>query len=239
MHMVERAIIIAAGMGKRMHPVTLDTPKPLVDVNGVRIIDTIIHGLQKNGITEIYVVVGYLKEKFRCLKTEYPGLALVANPYYAVCNNVSSLYVVRDHLRNAMILDGDQIIYNAEALAPDFERSGYNSVWVDESTDEWLQTVENGVVTSCSRTGGKHGWKLYGISRWNAADGEKLKMHVELEFAMKQNRQIYWDDIVMFCHSNEYELGVRPMQTGDVVEIDSLQELASLDKKYEKYGEVT
>ncbi len=52
--------------------------------------------------------------------------------------------MAREHLENAIILDGDQIIYHPEILAPEFERSGYNSVWTDDETDEWLQTVENG-----------------------------------------------------------------------------------------------
>ena len=49
---VERAIIMAAGLGNRMHPVTLTTPKPLVKVNGVRMIDTVIDGLHENEIYE-------------------------------------------------------------------------------------------------------------------------------------------------------------------------------------------
>ena len=87
-----------------------------------------------------------------------------------------------------------------------------NSVWTDDETDEWLQTVENGIVTGCSRTGGKGGWQLYSISRWTAEDGKRLKGHLEQEFEVKKNRQIYWDDVAMFCYPKEYQLGIRPMK---------------------------
>ncbi len=236
MHKVERAIIMAAGMGNRMKPVTLSVPKPLISVNGERMIDTVIKALHKNGIFEIYVVVGYLKEQFKPLEKQYKGLTLVENPYFETCNNISSLYAVRDKIQNAIILDGDQIIYNDKILSPEFERSGYNAVWTDGETDEWLLDVKDGVVQSCSRTGGKGGWQLYSISRWSAEDGVKLKKHLETQFEEKKNRQIYWDDVALFCYPDEYELGIRPMTYDDIVEIDGFDELVKIDKNYENFG---
>ena len=228
---------MAAGKGERLSPVTLTTPKPLVRVNGVRMIETAINALHINGINEIYVVTGYLRECFGELKREYPEIQLIENPYFDRCNNISSLYAAREHLENAMILDGDQIIRDTSVLSPEFERSGYNAVWTEGNTDEWLMTVKNGIVTGCSRTGGSHGWRLYSISRWSAEDGRRLKEHLELEFIEKKNTGIYWDDVPMFCHPEEYELGIREMPENAVTEIDTIAELAAEDKEYLQYAE--
>ena len=198
-------------------------------------IDSVITGLKKNGINEIYDVIGYLKEQFKILEDEYPGLKLIENPYYDTCNNISSLYVAREYIQNAIILDGDQIVFNDSILEPFFEKSGYNAVWCENETDEWLMTVEDGKVVSCSRTGGSNGWQLFSISRWTAEDGKKLKQHLEFEFEDKMNRQIYWDDVAMFCHFEDYDLGIREMQYGDIIEIDNYEQLVAMDKSYQAW----
>lgn len=235
MHQIKRAIIMAAGTGSRMKPVTLTTPKPLVKVHGRSLIETVIEGLHANGIHEIYIVIGYLKEQFLSLKDRFPDIVLIENPYFDTCNNISSLYVARDHLEDALIIDGDQIIHNVRILSREFSKSCYNVIWTDSPTNEWLLTLSDGIVTHCSRTGGSKGWQLFGISRWTAEDGMKLKHHLETIFEDTTLRHLYWDDIPLFCFPDEYNLGVFPMSQGDVQEIDSLSELIAVDPFYQKY----
>ena len=237
MHRAKRAIIMAAGLGNRMRPLTLETPKPLVMVNGKRMIDTVIDGLHEQGITEIYIVIGHLKERFYELQESYPDVVLIENPYFDQCNNISSLYVAREQLSDVIILDGDQMIYDSEILRPEFEHSGYCCSWTEEQTDEWLMQVENGIVTSCSRNGGKKGYQLYSVSLWSAEDGARLRNHLEQEFEVKRNRDIYWDAVAMFCYPGEYQLGIREIPKGALTEIDSLEELAAIDQSYQKYLE--
>ena len=230
MNQAKRAIIMAAGLGQRMRPITDTTPKPLVKVHGIPMIDTIISALHQNGIREIYVVVGYQKEQFSHLPGQYPGLTLIENPDYDTANNISSLYYAREHLEDVVILDGDQIIRDPAILTPCFERSGYCAIYTEEETWEWLLTVDNNIVTHCSRTGGQKGWELHSVSFWSREDGQKLKNHLEQDFETKKD--LYWDDVALFCHRSEYTLGIRPISRDSLCEIDSIEELCEIDPSY-------
>lgn len=108
------AIILAAGMGTRLRPLTDNRPKALVKVNDQAIIERQIEYLKEIAIEEIIVVTGYLHEKFDYLTDKY-GVKLVYNDKYDVYNNGYSMYIVREYLKNTFVLEGD-VFLNTKLL---------------------------------------------------------------------------------------------------------------------------
>lgn len=100
------AIILAAGFGMRMVPINTETPKGLLEIKGERLIERTIRQLHEVGITEIYVVVGFMKEQYEYLIDEY-GVDLIVAPDYATKNNLHSLKTAADHLSNSYIIPCD------------------------------------------------------------------------------------------------------------------------------------
>ena len=101
---VKRAVILAAGFGSRMMPATADRPKPMVKVNGVRIIDTLLDALVAAGIEEITIIGGYRFEKLKELLGKYPFLRLIENTEYDSANNISSAVLAHYALRGGCYL---------------------------------------------------------------------------------------------------------------------------------------
>ena len=112
----KRAIFIAAGFGTRLVPITLNTPKPLVRVHGIRIIDRLIDACLAAGIGEIYIVRGYLAEQFDQLLYKYPMIKFLENPVFNEANNISSSLVARYLLSNAYVFEADLLISNPKII---------------------------------------------------------------------------------------------------------------------------
>lgn len=100
------AIILAAGFGMRMVPINTETPKGLLEVGGEPLIERTIMQLHEVGISEIYVVVGFMKEKYEYLIDKY-GVELVVNPEYSTKNNLHSMKLVLKHLSNTYVIPCD------------------------------------------------------------------------------------------------------------------------------------
>jgi len=102
---------------------------------------------------------------------------------------------------------------------------------------EWIMKLSaNEAVVSCSRTGGANGWELKSLSYWSESDAEKLAHLVKSEYE-SGNTQVYWDDVAMFLHKNEFDLYAHKIPQNAITEIDNIDELIAIDKKYAKVKE--
>ena len=228
---VKRAIFIAAGFGSRLVPITLNTPKPLVRVKGVRIIDTLLDAVVAAGIKEIIVVRGYLAEQFDQLKYKYPMIKFVENPMYKEANNISSVMCIRYLLSNAYVLEADLFLSNPKLITKYQYSSNYLGV-PTEKTDDWCLYMDGNRIKRIS-VGGVDCHHMFGISYWSEDDGRKLCNHIEQVYNSPGGKEKYWDQVALCEYIKEYNIGVRECTFDDIVEIDTFRELKELDKVYD------
>lgn len=228
---VKRAIFLAAGLGSRMAPLTLRTPKPLVKVNGVRIIETLLRAVVKAGIEEIYLVRGYLKEQFEVLKREYPQIVFLENGDFDKANNISSAFCAGELLENAYVFESD-LVLNNPALVRKYEyRSNFLGFPVAETDDWCFDADEEGYIVRQS-VGGINCSQMVGISYWNAEDGKKLARDIAEVYRGEGGEQVYWEQVAFKYRKQNYRVKLRPCMREDVLEIDTFGELCEIDGSY-------
>ena len=228
---VKRAVFIAAGFGTRLVPITLNTPKPLVRVNGTRIIDTLLDAIVAAGIEEIVIVRGYLAEQFDQLLYKYPNIRFIENPIYNEANNISSAICAKDLLGGAYVLEADLLLYNPALIQKYQYCSNYLGVPV-EVTDDWCLYSKNGIITKLV-VGGRNCHHLFGISYWTEQDGARLAGHLQQVYDMPGGKERYWDQAALEYFIHDYRVAIRECTFEDIIEIDTFRELVRLDSTYD------
>lgn len=228
---VKRAIFLAAGFGSRLVPITLNTPKPLVLVNGKRIIETLLDAVVKAEIEEIYIVTGYLSEQFEILKKKYPQIKFVENNMYNEANNISSAYLVRNLIKNAYVLESDLYLYNPKLIRKYEYHSNFLGYYVDRS-DDWCIEVKNGIITK-EKVGGINCYQMVGISYYDENDGQSIEKDMEEVFKSPGGKEKYWEQVILDICKKNYNIYLRECQKEDIIEIDTFNELKAIDKTYD------
>lgn len=232
-YLVRKAIIIAAGFGSRMAPVTLDTPKPLVTVNGVRIIDTLLDALLAKGINSIFLVRGYKAEQFDQLLEKYPMIRFIDNPLYNESNNISSLYAAMDVVDRCYICEADLIVHNPEVIKKYQYSSNYLATYVAE-TDDWCFLSKGGYISEV-KIGGEAVEQMVGISYWDSKDSEILRADIDKVFHARGGKENYWDNVPLKICRKDFKIAIRECERGDISEIDNFSELVMIDPSYVDY----
>lgn len=226
----KRVIFLAAGLGHRLLPLTLNTPKPLIRVKGKRIIDTAIDAALAAGIEEIYIVRGHLSEQFDQLLYQYPKIRFLENLEYNETNNISSAMCVRDLLENAYVMEADLVINDPGVIRKYNYTSNCLGVPV-KKTDDWC-VLSNGGVAKQLVQGGTDCHHLFSIYYWTQADGARLSGHIEEVYHSPGGRERFWDLTPMVYFSKEYHVEIVECKMEDITEIDTMRELRAADPAY-------
>ena len=228
---VKRAIFLAAGFGSRLVPITLNTPKPLVLVNGKKIIETLLDACVKAEIEEIIIVTGYLSDQFEVLLKKYPNIKFVKNDKYNEANNILSAYLVRDKFANSYVLESDLYLYNPDLIRKYEYQSNFLGKKVDR-TDDWCFEVKNGIITK-QKVGGLDCYQMYGISYYDEQDSKKMEEDMKKVYNLPGGKEKYWEQVMLDVCKNNYKIHIRECQEGDIIEIDTFNELKQIDKTYD------
>lgn len=228
---VKRAIVIAAGFGSRMVPITLNTPKPLVRVKGNRIIDSCLDALKEAGIEEVFIVRGYLAEQFDQLLYKYPNIKFIENPMFNEANNLSSIVSAGDMLQNAYVIEADLLLHNKALIKKYQYSSNYLGIPV-ERTDDWCFYVNQEGYVNKMNIGGQNCYQMVGISYWTKEDGKKLYLDAKEVFNAPGGKERYWDQVPLEYCIKDFKVRVRNCSFDDIIEIDTFNELKQLDETY-------
>lgn len=228
---VKKAVFMAAGFGSRMVPVTLNTPKPLIKVNGKRIIETLLDAIVGVGINDITIVRGYLGEQFELLLKKYPQIKFIDNPIYNESNNISSAYLVRNMLDNAYLLESDLLLYDKNVIRKYEYCSNCLGMEVDY-TDDWCFETKDGIIKKF-HIGGENVHHMFGISYWTQKDAIKLKDDFEHVFNSPGGKERYYDEVPFKECISHYKVRVRNVSPGSIIEIDTYNELKQIDPIYD------
>lgn len=222
-----RAILLAAGMGTRLRPITNNTPKSLIKINGEPLIERQIKFLKEIGVDEIVVITGYLSDKFNYLKEKY-DITLVRNEKYDKYNNIYSMYLVRNYLSDAYVIDADTYL-TKNYLQKNLETSTYFAGNKTVNTKEWMLVFnENNKVYDIKVSSGK-GYVMSGVSYWTKSDGEFLRNKLEQIIKEDNWQNLYWDDIAKDNLKN-MNVHINKINCEDWFEIDSLEDLKQLEE---------
>lgn len=216
----DSAVILAAGFGMRMVPINMETPKAFLEVGGEPLIERLIRQLHEAGVREITVVVGYMKERFEYLIDDF-GVRLAVNPDYAVKNNLHSLALAADRLSNSYIVPCD--LWCAENPFRPWELYSWYMVSQGRDEDSTVRVNRKGELVTVPEGGSP----MVGIAYLLEEQAAEVRSRLAALGRQRRNDRLFWE--AALCGKDKMTVSARVVPAGQVVEINTYEQLRELD----------
>ena len=217
------AVILAAGFGMRMVPINLSTPKALLEVRGEVLIERMIRQLHAAGVTDITVIVGFMKERFEYLIDEY-GVELVVNPDYSRKNNLSSLALVADRLGNTYIIPSD--IWTNSNPFSNCEMYSWYMVSDDTDSDSTVRVNRRKELVKVSEN--TNGNRMIGISYLLEKDAADIVGRIKKYASDPAFADEFWE--CALYKGDRMDLPAKVVSSDEAVEINTFEQLREFDR---------
>jgi len=228
---VDNAVIMAAGTSSRFAPLSYEIPKALIEVKGEVLIERQIKQLLDAGVPEIYIITGYMADKFQYLSDMY-GVKLIHNPNYLIRNNNGSLWIARNVIRNTYICSADNY-FTRNPFEAEVDDAYYAAIYADGETAEWCMTEDKEGYVDSVTIGGRNAWFMLGHSFWDEKFSKKFMEIVSEEYDRPGTADKLWEKIYME-HLDELKLRIRKYDSDFIFEFDTIDELREFDTSYVK-----
>lgn len=229
--MNRNAIILAAGKSNRFAPFTYERPKGLFRVKNEILIERQIRQLKEANVENIYVVVGYMKEKFFYLEREF-GVKLLINNTFSKYGNIYSLYVARKYLKNTFICCADQYFVNNPFIDKNEENVSYRATnFINRKFREFaIDYSDANIITGCY-IGGENKMAMVGHAYFNEKFSNKFKELLEKEINDFGVNNMFWEEFYA-KHQKELTLYMKEYKKGEILEFDSIDDLRQFDSEF-------
>ena len=218
----KKAIILAAGFGMRMVPINTEIPKGLLEVRGEVLIERMIRHLHEVGITDIQVVVGFMKERYEYLIDEFQ-VKLVVNSEYQVKNNLHSLSKVKSSLDNTYIIPCD--IWAAENPFSDFEPYSWYMVSDETSVESYVRVNRKRELVTVDEE--DEGNEMVGLC-YLAGQEAKIVQEKLQEFSKKPSYDHeFWECTLQ--EKNKWIIPSKVVNAKQLIEINTYEQLREID----------
>ena len=218
----QRAIILAAGFGMRMVPINTEIPKGLMEVKGEVLIERMIRHLHEVGITDIQVVVGFMKERYEYLIDEFQ-VKLVVNSEYQVKNNLHSLSKVKSSLDKTYIIPCD--IWSEENPFSDFEPYSWYMVTNEQSIESTVRVNRKRELVMIDET--EEGNQMIGLSYVMGEEATLIQEKLQ-EFSKKSSYDHeFWECTLQ--DKNKWIIPSKVVNSKHLIEINTYEQLREID----------
>lgn len=237
----KKALILAAGFGSRLAPITDTVPKSLVPVNGTPILFKQIQNLHENGISDITIVSGYKAEVLeKAVHEKWPEIRIVESVDYATTNNMYSAYLgikamFPDGAVRPFLMMNADVFYDASVLTALLACEARNAIVVDMGTylEESMKVVEkNGKLAEISKQISKENALGCSIDVYKfGEDGGKAFFDRCAEYIEGKKELKLWSEVALQDALADADFSACPLK-GRWLEIDNHEDLASAVKLF-------